>query len=464
MHAADKKHESTHSRMLGVPQLTWKSKAVAWLSRNHDKLSKGLSLGSSVLSLASAVQRRDFTAAYTGSVNLAKAIKDIKSVSYWDLFDQWKRLPLVTSSERISQFYCGLLMRRARPIYPSLHLREVQVYEVLVGKEPVWLISTPGDKVFPKDLIYSKVDSKVKMRNGSSYLWDTIILSRVGADQAALLKDLIKLASQLFLEQYGGRATAVGPMLFESYSDFSKEPWMQPIGLDVPARRLLSKPGRTLLVVGPRGTGKTRWAQSLPGSSITIGPRNKPTVDALMEGMLTPDILVIDDADRWEPEILEALLKSLPDMARRGIRVVATANRVSKFPDALLRPGRFDETVRLTMPPLEHVEAVFSEYLGFFKAKPLSKEDVHTLAELLHGLSPCTVKEVAWRISESGTADPDEVAAQVDAIRWVLSQAGGDEDEDEKKNGKKNAWGQRVVYSNEKTATQSYDDTFGGPQ
>jgi hypothetical protein len=112
---------------------------------------------------------------------------------------------------------------------------------------------------------------------------------------------------------------------------------------------------RTLLLVGPPGSGKSIAARQLASrmgelvltltSALLIGEHHESAI-AFIEA-LRPDAVVIDDYDRRGDS--DGISLDLMDRLRAAARVVIfTANSVSSFTSAELRPGRFDRIVYVT--------------------------------------------------------------------------------------------------------------------
>lgn len=131
---------------------------------------------------------------------------------------------------------------------------------------------------------------------------------------------------------------------------------------------------RSVLLVGPPGTGKSHAirsiAQGLELSTLRIelaalldrqrahGAEEVQDHLETLVRMLAPEAIVIDDIDRVGTDV--RLLRFLEEASAAGRIVLGSANGTSDMLGALLRPGRFDEVV-----PYEQLdEDVLARMLG----------------------------------------------------------------------------------------------------
>jgi hypothetical protein len=171
--------------------------------------------------------------------------------------------------------------------------------------------------------------------------------------------------------------------------------------------------GRTILVRGPSGVGKSTFAQFLAERLVGSASRFLQIPAAVMAGMghralgelasfLRPDVLLIDDVP-FEDNALK-LLTRLELVRSPDLLVVLTQMTEPgdidpmPAPGALyhpgMRPGRIDEVITLLAPDREQRRVILQHYLG---APP-----PEAAIDGTEGLTGAYLKELARRIRERG--------------------------------------------------------------
>jgi hypothetical protein len=143
---------------------------------------------------------------------------------------------------------------------------------------------------------------------------------------------------------------------------------------------------RSYLLEGPPGTGKTSlidWLVSeltLKSLRVSLGDlhlRTEGTSVSLGTWMdaMKPDVIIIDDIDRIS-DFSAAMLKFLENANKQCKIVIGTANSLKPIAGAPIRPGRFDDIIRIDrldplvirkmmapdydlIPKLEHLPAAY---------------------------------------------------------------------------------------------------------
>lgn len=114
---------------------------------------------------------------------------------------------------------------------------------------------------------------------------------------------------------------------------------------------------RSLLIYGPPGTGKSNMAAQILrdlecrtlifNDIVTLEPSwIREHLD-----LFQVEAVVIEDLDHMQVDKVNKILDSLQFMCQRGMLVLATCNKILELPDAMIRPGRFDECVLVNCLP-----------------------------------------------------------------------------------------------------------------
>ena len=190
----------------------------------------------------------------------------------------------------------------------------------------------------------------------------------------------------------------------ESVIDFLKNP--------LKYRALGARVPKGIIFYGPPGTGKTLTAKAIAGEAeVNFFSICGSDFDEMYVGIgasrvrklfkkarkESPCIIFIDELDAlggkrnrnakgFESQTINAFLKELDGFtSNEGILVIGATNRVEELDEALIRPGRFDKFLCVTLPNVE--ERI--EMLKLHSAnKKMSKEiDLSKIAEMTNGFS-----------------------------------------------------------------------------
>src|SRR5690554_269236 len=186
-----------------------------------------------------------------------------------------------------------------------------------------------------------------------------------------------------------------------NYKDYSE------LGISLP---------KGLLMYGPPGVGKTLFARAIANEigrsfiEVDFASKSSDYKDLIKEKFQeakekSPSIIFIDEIDKFIPEEdlfreyksdktreTQAMLLSLLDGFDKDgeIMVIATVNHIRKIPDALIRPGRVDKHIGLSLPDEQSRREIISYYLNQIK---LEKEiDINQVLLISDGMSGADIK------------------------------------------------------------------------
>lgn len=184
-----------------------------------------------------------------------------------------------------------------------------------------------------------------------------------------------------------------------------------------------AKPPKGILLFGPPGTGKTLLARAVAGETkvqfiYTSGPDfidmfmgvGAMRVQNLFEEARknVPCIIFIDEIDaigrrrsrstmpgnQDGDNTLNQFLTEMDGFTQNGkIIIIGATNRLNVIDPALLRPGRFDRKIAISLPRIEDRKKIFKHYIG--KLPKVHKNvNITKLAELTPLLSPASIANI----------------------------------------------------------------------
>jgi hypothetical protein len=162
---------------------------------------------------------------------------------------------------------------------------------------------------------------------------------------------------------------------------------------------------RSYCLFGPPGTGKTsfadRFASQLGHRTLRVDAGGFMTLTSrdlgFLVGILKPDFLIVDDADKAGAGPAVSRLLALLERFKHEhpkTTFMMTANTTTGFDTGFLRPERIDEWIRFEMPKKPERLAIIESYLKDSKLRP-SEHDIELMAEATDGLSQDYLREFA---------------------------------------------------------------------
>lgn len=201
-------------------------------------------------------------------------------------------------------------------------------------------------------------------------------------------------------------------------------------GIELPLKhprafgRLGIRPANGFLLYGPPGTGKTLLAKAvarqaeanfIAAKSADLLSKwygeSEQQISRLFQRarQVAPTVIFIDEIDSLAPHrgggigepavterVVNTLLAEMDGLeSLQGVVVVGATNRPTLLDSALLRPGRFDELIYVSVPSLEGRRQILRIHTA---AMPLATDvDLDALAEQTHGYTGADLEDLSRR-------------------------------------------------------------------
>ena len=174
-------------------------------------------------------------------------------------------------------------------------------------------------------------------------------------------------------------------------------------------RKLGAEINEGLILSGEPGTGKTTMANCLIKSTgrkaYTIRKKSSDgdfikTIENTFEEAKqnAPSIVFMDDMDKLsekeakgDSEEFVAIQSCMDEIKGADVFVIATANKIKKIPDSLLRSGRLGKRLKVRAPKKDEAAYIIKHYLDKAGMKGL---DELSIARMLDGETCATLENV----------------------------------------------------------------------
>jgi SpoVK/Ycf46/Vps4 family AAA+-type ATPase len=117
--------------------------------------------------------------------------------------------------------------------------------------------------------------------------------------------------------------------------------------------------------------------------------------------LTSPAVVLFDDIDRLGEQDLGSLLSLIENLNKeigKNAIIMASVNDICALPEALTRPGRFDEIKLFNYPTAEMRKEILQGYLEHFGTR-LANKFVDEVVELSKDLTPAYLREIALQIT-----------------------------------------------------------------
>ncbi len=196
-----------------------------------------------------------------------------------------------------------------------------------------------------------------------------------------------------------------------------------------------------LILEGRPGTGKTTMANCLIKAITTrkcFVCRKKNSDGQFVDEIVktfeeakknVPSIVFLDDVDKFaekgsngiednDPEEFVAIQSCMDEVKDMDVFVIATANKIRKLPDSLIRAGRLGKVLTIRLPKPDESERIINHYLE--KTNAGTDLDSVSISKLLYGETCATLENVIARAAAKATFNRQETVTMKNIVDACL--------------------------------------------
>ena len=361
--------------------------------------------------------------------------------------------------------------------YDSTYFAADDIGEI-IGNGRTLIIFSPSDRPLPSSLART-LDDRVDIQRPTWELLSLAIkdchgatssedisdsmCSKILPDDLVLAQRPIQTADQYVarlcrvLQTPSAEAGSSVPTLEEIHGMLDAVAWGQALARDLADYTAGTLSWRDVdrgaLLVGRPGTGKTTYAQSLVKSLSNVCNKEVVLVaasyskwqssghlgdflkamrkDFAFASTCIPSVLFVDELDSfldrdkvnsdnsdYNRQTVNGLLESIDGVSgRQGVVLLGATNNVEIIDKALLRPGRFDRIIKISLPDADALKGIFRQHLRW------DVGDLNEVARLALGASGAMVEQ--WCREARRCARYESRSVTIDDLKSAVTQAIG---------------------------------------
>lgn len=240
--------------------------------------------------------------------------------------------------------------------------------------------------------------------------WESCLLVKKGVDLSKFVSDLFWRNRHNVVVQLGSSGEFTRGIQFVEEPEHEEDYCGEPTKAQILRRLEANRGNRSMLLIGPSGTGKSTLARQVAnavgGSRILrVHFEDFWTRSLLLEmvSVIKPNVIIIDDIplDKKAGESL-AILEAMREMVPLTIMTLMNDAQGGLEPGTLyypgMRPGRIDDIIQIPVPDAAKRHLILTNFMQKYGVSPETVVLADLVKETEH-LSPAYLKELVKRIS-----------------------------------------------------------------